>query len=179
MLCFRCGYNNSLSESRIVFCHKCNVRLLTKEEKPYTVKEEPKLDRLNKIITMANEFLEGKCSSEEFSEFLEKQLKSMEKFEETLKVLGIPEELYKEFAPQIDSSIKGINLYKEAIKILKSAAEGKEEEKNIKVLLEEGIKIAKEGNKEINKSYRMSEIKLKEVREDTPRYIENEKNYLF
>jgi hypothetical protein len=168
VLCFRCGHNNP--DTIPGFCDKCNARL-TEDQQSNTPKESSKTVRLEKFINMGNKFVNNEITIDEFQEFLQKQKKSFEQSENNLKSMIIPEELMNEFKPQIEMGLKGINLYKIAIETMEKALMSETlSDEEIKNSILKALEVTQEGNEKINDCYKMSEEKLREIREETPLY---------
>ena len=170
MLCFRCGHNNPQTSVSIRFCDKCNTRLPDKAEETKVPEKKQKTERLEKIISMGNNFINKICSREAFLDFLKKQKTSLEKTENNFKSLDIPEELKEEFHFQIKTNLEGIYLYKKSVEIMKEATSKEMNSAGIKEAILRAIEYAKEGNDKINKCYKMSEEKLRQIKYETPRY---------
>jgi len=170
LLCFRCGHNNPDTSEKLRFCDRCNAKLWQDSATVKISPQKQKTERLEKIISMGNNFINRICSREDFLEFLEKQLKSLEKAEKNFKNLEIPEGLQEEFYPQIHINLEGISLYKKSIEHMKSVLKKEKAIEQIKDSILQGMELAKKGNDKINECYKMSEEKLKQIRYETPRY---------
>lgn len=159
LVCIRCGTEN---QDGTKFCSNCQAALPQIPAASQMPRDPEKImDRYHQVEDAVNSVKSGEWTMEEYAEYLENMVDMLAQKEEDIRSMDLPDDLYDEFAEELEVGFEGMAMFIEGVNHLLSYVDDQNGDH-----LDYGLELCYQGGEKVNEAISMNKKhtdKLKET----------------